>query len=162
MSRCEVSVDAKSGRVRAAQWIRSPIGEVFAFFADAHNLERITPPFIGFHVLAVSTPAIGEGTQIDYRLRLHGLPIRWTSRIEDWKPPYFFKDRQIRGPYREWLHEHEFRESDGGTLILDRVRYGLPLDPLGSWIAGRWVAVDIENIFNYRVDRITEILAQGA
>lgn len=59
--------------LRREQWIERPIDEAFAFFANAHNLEEITPPWLGFKILSMSTVSIEEGTTIHYRLRLHGL-----------------------------------------------------------------------------------------
>lgn len=132
------------------QWLPQPPAAVFPFFADPWNLERITPPFLRFRVLRSSTPAVAEGTVIDYRLRLHGLPMRWSSIIEGWDPGRGFVDRQLRGPYRLWHHTHTFTPHRGGTLVRDRIRYRLPGGALGALLAGRLVARDLEQIFSYR------------
>jgi len=137
-------------RLERTQWLPRPPEAVFPFFADAHNLEAITPPFLGFRVLGTSTPTVGEGTRIDYRLRLHGLPVRWQSVIEEWQPPHRFVDRQVRGPYALWHHTHELRPDRGGTLMRDVVRYALPFGRLGALVAGWLVARDLERIFDYR------------
>lgn len=153
-----VRVDAKSGSVEARQTIDRPIEDVFRFFSDPHNLERITPDFLRFRVVSVTTPAIEDGTLIHYRLKIRGVPVRWTSRIEAWKPPYYFCDRQIRGPYGHWFHEHIFEKSGKGTVIQDRVRFRLPFHALTRWIALSWVASDVEAIFRYRTKRIADLL----
>ncbi|MDX2166925.1 MAG: TIGR01777 family oxidoreductase [Deltaproteobacteria bacterium] len=132
------------------QWLPQPPAAVFAFFADAANLERITPPFLHFRVLGSSTPALGTGTLIDYRLRLHGVPLRWRSVIERWQPERGFVDRQLRGPYALWEHTHQFTAANDGTLVRDRIRYRLPFGALGEVIAGRWVARDLARIFAFR------------
>jgi len=139
------------------QWVPRRPEEVFPFFADPMNLERLTPPFLHFRVLRSSTPALGEGTAIDYRLRLHGLPVRWQSRIERWEPSRGFVDRQVRGPYRLWQHTHEFEPWHDGTIVRDRVRFALPLAPLGDLVAGALVEHDLDRIFDFRREKIHEL-----
>ena len=137
-------------------WVPGSSAEVFTFFSDAYNLEKITPPFLHFRVLGASTVEMGEGTLIRYRLRLRGVPISWHSRIESWEPGRRFVDRQIRGPYALWHHTHEFEPHEGGTIVRDRVRYRLPFGPLGDLIAGRLVARDLRAIFDFRQEKTRE------
>jgi uncharacterized protein (TIGR01777 family) len=136
--------------------------EVFAFFSDPANLEKITPDFLRFHVRATSTEQLGHGTLIDYALRLHGIPVRWQSRIDAWEPNRKFVDVQTRGPYALWQHTHEFEPADGGTVIRDRVRYRLPMGALGELLAGRLVRRDLDAIFEFRRRRIEQLLASAA
>lgn len=96
-----------------------PRAEVFDFFADAWNLEQITPPWLKFQVITPRPIEMHSGALIDYRLRLHGLPIRWRTEIRDWDPPFRFTDRQVRGPYRYWVHEHTFADEGDETLMRD-------------------------------------------
>jgi ligand-binding SRPBCC domain-containing protein len=96
--------------------LAAPLSEVFPFFADAYNLERITPSFLSFKVLTPAPIEMRPGTLIDYRLRVRGAPLRWRSEITAWEPPYRFVDEQRRGPYRAWIHEHRFEERDGRTI----------------------------------------------
>ncbi len=128
---------------------RSP-EEVFSFFAKAHNLEQITPPWLRFEVRGTEPAGMGEGTLIHYRLRLHGVPLRWTSRIEEWDPGRTFVDRQLRGPYQMWHHRHTFAADGDGTLVGDEVHYALPLGPLGDLAHALFVKRDLERIFDYR------------
>jgi len=90
------------------QWIARPIDEVFAFFADAQNLEKITPPWLGFKIISMSTASIEEGTVIRYRLQLHGIPFYWQTEICEWNSPHCFVDEQAEGPYKLWHHTHRF------------------------------------------------------
>src|SRR4051794_40035024 len=129
--------------------------EVFAFFADAGNLEAITPPWLSFAVTTQRPIPMHVGTIIEYRLRLHGLPIRWLTQIEAWEPGVRFVDRQLRGPYGLWHHTHEFEPApDGRTLMRDTVRYALPLGPAGAVAHRLFVGRDLRRIFDFRTQEV--------
>ncbi len=138
------------------QWLPHAAQDIWPFFCDANNLEDITPPFLSFRVLGQSTPVIGAGTLIDYRLKLNGIPIAWQSRIDTWDPPRRFVDLQVKGPYALWHHTHDFIPMGTGTLMRDTVRYRLPAGWLGALAGGRKVASDVERIFAYRSLKIDE------
>jgi len=146
-------------RLTAAQWLPRPRDEVFAFFSDAFQLEAITPPLLRFQVLTPPPIVISAGTVIDYRLRVHGIPLRWQSRISVWEPPLRFVDEQVRGPYRCWRHEHTFEESAGGTLCRDVVDYAVVG---GRWIEALFVRRDLLRIFAYRQAKLAEVFAPPA
>jgi hypothetical protein len=145
-----------------SQRVEIPIEEAFAFYATVQNLEPMTPPWLHFKVTTVGAVAMQPGALLDYTLRLHGVPIRWTTRIESWDPPTGFLDTQVRGPYKLWEHTHVFeRAGDGATVIQDHVRYALPLGPLG-WAAHRlFVRRDLERIFDFRAEALSRIIASG-
>lgn len=143
---------------RRAQFIDRPIEEVFNFFKQASNLEKITPPFLNFKVLYQSTSEIQEGTNFKYQLKLHGLPIRWTTIITEWKENERFVDFQKTGPYQVWYHRHLFVPLQNGTLIIDEVRYRLPFGILGEIFALPFVKKDVKNIFDYRQKVIEGLL----
>jgi ligand-binding SRPBCC domain-containing protein len=130
-------------------WLPCARDEVFAFFADAANLDAITPPWMRFRTITPGPIEMRAGTLIDHRLRIHGVPIRWQSKITAWEPPARFVDEQVRGPYRVWVHEHLFEERDGGTVVRDRVRYAAPFDFLTHRFL---VRPDVERIFRYRTE----------
>ena len=132
------------------QRLPGPPQEVFPFFADAGNLEAITPPWLAFSITTPRPIEMRQGALIEYRLRLHGLPIRWLTVIADWEPGVRFVDTQVRGPYALWHHTHEFEPDGDGTLMRDTVRYALPLGPLGVLAHRLFVARDLERIFDYR------------
>jgi ligand-binding SRPBCC domain-containing protein len=143
--------------LRREQWIPRPIDEVFAFFADARNLEEITPPWLGFRITSVSSEVVTEGTEIRYRLKLHGLPIHWRTEIRRWTPPHCFIDVQRSGPYKLWHHMHRFEEREGRTRMTDVVRYRLPFGILGRIVHSLMVRDDVRKIFDYRRQRIQEL-----
>jgi ligand-binding SRPBCC domain-containing protein len=121
---------------------------------DARNLSEITPPWVRFEVLTPAPIVMRPGALIDYRIRVHGLPIRWRTEITEWNPPHRFVDVQLRGPYTLWHHTHTFEEKDGGTLCIDSVTYR----PRGGAIINRlFVRRDVERIFAYRRRRLLEL-----
>ena len=130
--------------------------EIFPFFAAAENLERLTPEFLKFQIVTPVPVEMRAGARIEYRLKVHGVPIRWLTEIEAWDPPHRFVDVQLRGPYRRWHHTHTFEERDGGTLCRDVVEYA-PMG--GALVNALFVRRDVENIFRYRRERLLEIFA---
>ncbi len=145
-------------RLERRQVLPHPVEEVFAFFADARNLERLTPPLLRFEVLTPGAIEMRAGTLIEYRLRLHGVAVDWLTRIEEWEPGVRFVDMQLAGPYRLWHHTHIFEERDGGTLMRDVVRYALPAWPLGE-VALPLVRRDLARIFDFRRDEVARLLS---
>ncbi len=141
------------------QLIARPRAEVFAFFADARNLEAITPPWLRFGIETPGPVEMRRGTLISYRMSLHGLSVRWLTRIEEWEPQRRFVDRQLRGPYALWHHTHCFDDRARGTVMCDRVRYALPLGPLGELARGAFVDRDLGRIFDFRRDAVAALLA---
>lgn len=148
---------ARGFELRADQWVPQRRDLVFPFFADPLNLERLTPPFLHFHVRKCSTPGIAEGTLLTYTLRLHGVPVLWRTRIEEWQPPQRFVDVQLFGPYAEWHHTHTFEPDGSGTRLADVVRYRLRLGFLQHSGLMSWVHRDVQRIFEYRQAVIAEL-----
>jgi ligand-binding SRPBCC domain-containing protein len=132
--------------------------DAFAFFADAANLELITPPWLGFSLTSPDPIVMRPGTLIDYRLHLHRLPLHWVSRIALWEPGRMFVDVQVRGPYRIWRHRHEFEPLGDGTVVRDHVDYALPLGPLGELAHGAFVERDLARIFEFRRAAVGRLL----
>ncbi len=140
------------------QRLSRPPEEVFTFFADALNLERITPPWLGFSVVTREPIEMRAGTLIDYRLKLHGIPLSWHTEIALWDPPRRFVDVQLSGPYRVWHHTHAFEPDGDGTIMRDVVRYGLPLGPIGELARLVLVRRDLDGIFDLRQEEVARLL----
>jgi ligand-binding SRPBCC domain-containing protein len=153
--------------LRRVQRLPLPPERVFDFFADARNLEAITPPSLQFHILTDGPIEIRSGTIIDYRLKLSGIPFRWQSVIEDYDPPRKFVDRQVRGPYAYWHHTHSFapaadaRGAITETDMIDLVRYRMPFGPLGTLVHALFVRRQLQAIFDFRNKKLVELIAPG-
>jgi ligand-binding SRPBCC domain-containing protein len=133
--------------------------EVFGLFADARNLEAITPPLLRFEVITPGEVTMRVGTLIAYRLHLHGVPISWLTSIQDWDPPHRFIDQQVSGPFALWHHTHElFPSGTDGTLMRDTVRYAIGYGPLGELAHRVLVRRDLETIFDFRARKVEELL----
>lgn len=132
--------------------------ELFEFFSDAFQLQQITPPWLKFRVTTPAPIEIQAGTLIDYRLSLHGIPIRWRTEISTWNPPHSFTDRQLKGPYHLWEHFHTFEEIDGGTLVSDQVNYRAIG---GAIVHSLFVKSDLRKIFEFRQQRMLELFSHA-
>lgn len=139
------------------QWVPQPLEKVFNFFSRPQNLQEITPPWLNFRIARVEGE-LHAGSLIEYKLRVHGFPMRWTSEIAEWMPPNRFVDNQIRGPYALWHHEHSFTAANGGTRIRDEVHYILPFGIVGRMVHELMVRRDVSAIFTYRRKRLEELL----
>lgn len=150
----------KYWRLTMSQWLNQPREELFQFFGDATNLEKITPSMLGFKVVSPTPIDMKPGTLIDYKLKVRGIPIRWRTLIATWDPPNKFTDEQLKGPYKRWHHTHTFTEEDGGTRCDDLVEYAPPGGPLAPLINKLVVQKDVEKIFAHRA-KILEDLFSG-
>jgi ligand-binding SRPBCC domain-containing protein len=148
--------DGNRWRLTMSQWLAKPPAELFDFFGDAHNLETITPDLLSFKVVTPKPIEMKPGTLIDYRLKVRGVPIKWTTKISEWDPPHSFRDEQLKGPYRQWVHTHTFVEEAGGTRCDDVVEYAPPGGPLAPLINKLAVQKDVEQIFAYRAKVLAE------
>lgn len=148
----------KTFELKRSIWLPCSVSDVFAFFADANNLSILTPDWLRFRVVTPMPIQMGVGQQIEYRLRLRGVPIGWTSVISLWEPPHVFVDEQVRGPYRRWIHEHRFEAEKGGTRASDFVQYVV----WGGALVNRWmVEPDLARIFGFRADRLLDRFGSG-
>jgi ligand-binding SRPBCC domain-containing protein len=137
----------KTYQLKTELWLPQPRAEIFQFFADPANLERLTPRWLRFEIISEDAQPVTEGARLDYRLRIRGVPIKWQSEITIWNPPRRFVDRQAKGPYKSWVHEHTFLEHGGGTLVNDNVQYSV----FGGALVNRiFVAPDLDRVFKYR------------
>lgn len=136
-------------------WLPAPRRDVFDFFSNAENLGAITPAWLKFQLVTPTPIAIVPGTTLDYRLRIHGIPVAWRSVITVWDPPRRFVDEQARGPYRRWVHTHSFEDERGGTRARDHVEFAAPGGKLVEWLVMR----DVRRIFDYRQRTLQKIFA---
>jgi ligand-binding SRPBCC domain-containing protein len=152
----DTSAPRKVERLSREIVVPASLTETFAFFADASNLQRITPPWLHFTILTPMPVEMRAGLEIAYRISLYGLPMPWQSRIDVWEPGVCFVDRQLVGPYRWWRHEHRFEFVPGGTRVIDHVDY----TPRVGWVSGALVRRDLRHIFAYRCDVLRRIFRE--
>jgi len=141
-------------------WLPTSVEETFHFFQDARNLEAITPQILKFTILPPIPDPVKQGSLLNYRLKLYGIPFGWRTEIFLWEPPFRFMDRQLRGPYNKWEHTHTFEAKDGGTWMTDRVEYKVPGWILSQLIHSTMVRKNVETIFEYRKKKIVEIFEE--
>jgi ligand-binding SRPBCC domain-containing protein len=142
---------ARGYQLQTRLFVARDLGTTFSFFADAGNLQRLTPPWLDFAILTPQPISMAAGSLIDYRIRVHGVPIRWRTEITEWRPPFKFVDQQLKGPYRMWHHAHTFYAADGGTMVEDTVHYR----PVGGALVHElFVRRDLERIFMFRQQEI--------
>jgi ligand-binding SRPBCC domain-containing protein len=139
--------------------LNKPIQEVFPFFANAENLDKVTPPWLKFEILTPMPIEMKIGTQVDYRLRLHGIPIRWRSEITEWDPPHKFTDIQIKGPYQFWKHKHLFSADSNRTKMVDRIQYRIPGWIFSPIVHSLFVKHDLDKIFAFREKTFLKIFS---
>ena len=142
--------------LHAETWVSLPPEDVFPFFAEAANLQQLTPPWLRFEIRTPQPVEMRTGARIEYRISLHGLPMSWLTEIAAYEPPFMFVDQQLRGPYRTWIHTHQFRSERGGTLLLDHVEF----DMLGGALVAPFVKRDLRKIFTYRHEALLAYFAQ--
>ena len=142
--------------LHAETWVSLPREEVFPFFADAANLEKLTPPWLSFAIRTPQPIEMGAGTLIDYGISLHGLPMSWRTEISAFQPPEMFVDRQRKGPYRTWIHTHQFLPDRGGTRLVDHVEF----DMFGAALVAPFIRWDLRKIFTYRHQALLEHFKQ--
>ena len=145
-------------RLERTDQIQRPVAAVFSFFADAANLEAITPRFLRFRILTPTPIEMRRGARIDYVMSLFGVPVRWRTRITEWEPGIRFVDEQEAGPYAVWRHTHEFVPRGDATLVRDVVEYALPLGALGALAHLLLVRRTLARIFDFRRDATRRLL----
>jgi hypothetical protein len=143
--------------LRCEMLVERPIAEVFPFFEDAFSLARITPDWLKFTVLTPRPVVMRKGLEIEYKIRLFGIPMGWKSVIAEYEPPFLFVDQQVKGPYQYWHHTHEFRPEGGKTRVIDSVDYALSFDPLSRIAQALMVRYQLRAIFNYRQTALNKI-----
>lgn len=161
-SSVQVTREGRGWRLRASQWLPRPVDELWPFFADAYNLEQLTPSLLRFEVLTPAPIEMRAGALIDYRLRIRGVPARWRTEISVWEPGRRFVDRQLRGPYVRWEHEHVFTAERGGTRCEDSVLYEVPGWVLAPVVNALAVQRDVEGIFRFRAQKMRELFGTPA
>jgi len=144
------------------QLIEASLQDVWNFIATPLNLNKITPPSMGFEILTPHLPSkMYEGLMIQYRVKpLPFYTTEWVTEITHIKHGEYFVDEQRVGPYKIWHHEHRLRPAPQGVEMIDTISYQLPLNVLGKLGNHLIVKKRLNEIFEYRKKAITEYFAQ--
>jgi ligand-binding SRPBCC domain-containing protein len=136
--------------------VNAPVAEVREFHARSSSMGAITPPpvLVRLHRAPLT---LDEGDQMEFTLWLGLLPIHWLACIEEVTAGGFV-DRQLRGPFRRWVHRHRFIPSgERETEIRDEVELELFSHPLQALIGfGMWLSLPL--LFAFRGWKTRRIL----
>ncbi len=138
----------------ATQWVNAPVERVFHFFQQPANLEKLTPASQEMRIQPPVPARMEAGTEIVYRLKVKGVPLKWVARIESVDAPRGFVDLQLKGPYRKWRHQHLFESQNEGTLIRDEIDYAVPCCRVGHKFL---VKPQLVKIFEARGEKVKSL-----
>lgn len=138
------------------QFVPSDMETVFDFFSRPENLEKITPPAMGFHIMTPNPIEMKKGAIIDYTVNIMGVPVRWRTMITSYKKNQFFVDEQLKGPYSYWYHKHSFEPVEGGINIIDEITYALPLEAFRNIVHPLLIKPQLKKIFSFRFQIIKD------
>ena len=151
----------KTYNLKFEQKIDLPVSDVFDFFSKPENLSLITPSRLKFDIITPTPLEMKDGQLIDYSLKImYVIKLHWRTLITHFEKPVKFIDQQIKGPYSLWHHTHKFKKIDGGTLIIDELRYAIPFGFIGRLIHFLYIKHDIKSIFEYRHKNLDKIFSE--
>jgi len=138
--------------LQRTQYLPITLAEAWDFFSSPHNLEKITPPSMGFQVLSDShTQKAYAGQIITYYVRpILNIKLFWMTEITHVAEQQYFVDEQRFGPYAFWHHTHFFKAVPGGVEMRDQVHYKLPFGFVGSIVHRLMVQKQLHDIFDFR------------
>ena len=144
------------------QYLPITIDEAWAFFSSAKNLDKITPPEMGFNIVSkLNDEPVRSGMLIEYTVKpLLGIKMKWITEITDVSAPFSFTDWQIKGPYALWQHTHHFYAVPGGVKMTDEVKYSLPLSWLGIVAHTLIVKNKLKQIFDFRTATLKKLFGE--
>jgi ligand-binding SRPBCC domain-containing protein len=136
--------------------IHAPLTKVARFFQNPVALRWLTPPplFVQFH----QVQPLNEGSLTDFTLWIGPMPIRWLAVHSEVHPLHGFTDRQVRGPFKQWVHRHTFLPvGEDATEVIDEIQAELSQNPLLN-LVGRFMWLNLPLLFAYRGWRMRRAL----
>ncbi len=129
------------------------------FMSSAANLAKITPAYMGFHILSdVANTKMYPGQIIEYYVTpVAGIKMHWVTEITHVKDKEYFVDEQRFGPYSFWHHKHFLKEVPGGIEMTDILHYKIPFGFLGKIVNSLFIKNKIKEIFDYRYNKLEEL-----
>jgi len=126
------------------------VEDVFDFHLDPANLARIAPPNTKTELVSATENPLQLGSRVVVRSLQAGITVLIEAEIVILDAPRHLEDKQIRGPFKKWVHSHTFEAREGGMQLTDDVDYELPMGGLGNLVMGRTVARELDANFDYR------------
>ena len=148
-------------RLKKSQKLPITIDEAWAFFSNPANLKIITPDYMGFNIVNPEKSKMYSGQIIKYKVSpLFNIKMNWVTEISHVKENKLFVDEQRFGPYKFWHHKHIFEEINNGIEAIDVLDYVVPFGFIGQIFHPYLVQPMLEEIFNYRKNKLEEIFGQ--
>jgi ligand-binding SRPBCC domain-containing protein len=146
--------------------VAAPLERVWGRFQDVLAfLPALSPPGEELKILSAAPLPPRVGTRIEMTLRGPLGRVAWVAEYVELVPPHAtitgaearFVDVQVRGPFRSWVHSHEFEAVDDHTTrCVDCIVYTPPLGPLG-WVGDVLVVRPaVRKMFAYRAAKLRE------
>ena len=144
--------------LQAKQNLPITMEEAWRFLSDPKNLKIITPDYMGFNIQSGADRPMFAGQIIEYLVTpILGIKTKWVTEITHVKDNDYFVDEQRFGPYSLWHHKHFIKEIDGGIEMEDLLHYKLPFGFLGQLAHPFLVKPKLDEIFEYRKNKLVEL-----
>ncbi|WP_338733488.1 SRPBCC family protein [Mangrovimonas cancribranchiae] len=137
------------------------VEEAWAFLSNPKNLKTITPDYMSFDILSGADKPMFSGQIIQYIVTpILGIKSKWVTEITHVKDNTYFVDEQRFGPYALWHHKHFIKPINSGIEMEDIVHYKLPFGFLGQLFHPILVKPKLNEIFNYRQQKLMDLFGE--
>jgi ligand-binding SRPBCC domain-containing protein len=145
-------------RIELEHRMRAPIERVFdlSLSVEVHVLS--TKGTGERPIAGVTSGLMGPGHTVTWSAVHLGVRQQLTSEIHKFDRPMYFADRQVRGAFAEFEHEHWFVEDGDVTICREVFDYRSPLGPLGKLADWLFLEAYMTRFLQVRADTIKELV----